>query len=87
MPRAGEGRNWGLLVVLRVRGFWILAVISCELFAFHQNAATSSEVHCFLTLETASLGFQDSNFPALCTAILKCGGTHGHPKPNKTPLG
>lgn len=33
MPRAGEGRNWGLLMVLKVSGSWILAAIPCELQA------------------------------------------------------
>jgi len=33
MPVAGEGRNWGLLAVLRVSELWILSAISCELQA------------------------------------------------------
>lgn len=86
MPQAGQARNWGLLVMLEVNRFWILAAISCKLqasfFTSHQNAATCSEVHWFLAVEIASVGFWDSSFPAL----LKYGETHGQPKLNKTSL-
>lgn len=71
-------------MVLKVSGLWILAAIPCELQADFL-LSTRMQQRPVKGIAFWLLGIQCSNFPALRTAVLKCGGTHGYPKEIKLP--